>query len=60
MADTLMPKDVKQGQPVKIKIRAELGFLNEKPPAFFHRKAVHVCFLTERSDGELIDFRRIR
>ncbi|KAL8917100.1 MAG: hypothetical protein Q9208_008139 [Pyrenodesmia sp. 3 TL-2023] len=55
----MMGKDVKQGQPIKIKIRAELGFLNEKPPSFFHRKAVHVCFLTERSDGELVDFRRI-
>ncbi|KAI4195106.1 MAG: hypothetical protein LQ346_003530 [Caloplaca aetnensis] len=52
-------RDVKRGKPVKIKIRAELGFMNEKPPAFFHRKAVHVCFLAERSDGELIDFRRI-
>ncbi|KAL8901398.1 MAG: hypothetical protein Q9207_005230 [Kuettlingeria erythrocarpa] len=52
-------KDVKRGKPVKIKIRAELGFMNEKPPTFFDRKAVHVCFLAERSDGELIDFRRI-
>lgn len=56
----MVAKDVKRGKPVKIKIRAELGFMNEKPPAFFHRKAVHVCFLAERSDGELIDFRRIR
>ncbi|KAL8962689.1 MAG: hypothetical protein Q9193_000938 [Seirophora villosa] len=55
----MMGKDVKRGQPVIIKIKAELGFLNEKPPAFFHRKAVHVCFLAERSDGQLVDFRRI-
>ncbi|KAL8851700.1 MAG: hypothetical protein Q9221_003431 [Calogaya cf. arnoldii] len=51
-------KDVKQGQPVKIKINAEVGFMNIKPPASFNRKPVHVCFLAERSDGHLIDFRR--
>ncbi|KAL8971707.1 MAG: hypothetical protein Q9197_003139 [Variospora fuerteventurae] len=55
----MMGKDVKRGQPVKIRIKAELGFLNEKVPTFFHRKAVHVCFLAERSDGQLIDFRRV-
>lgn len=58
--DSVMPKHVKPGQPPQVKIRAELGFLNEKPPAYFHRKAVHVCFLAERSDGHLIDFRRVR
>ncbi|KAI4104557.1 MAG: hypothetical protein LQ339_003860 [Xanthoria mediterranea] len=51
-------KDVKQGQPVKIKIKAEVGFMNIKPPTYFNRKPVHVCFLAERSDGNLIDFRR--
>ncbi|KAL8655597.1 MAG: hypothetical protein Q9226_002980 [Calogaya cf. arnoldii] len=51
-------KDVKQGQPVKVKINAEVGFMNIKPPVSFNRKPVHVCFLAERSDGHLIDFRR--
>ncbi|KAL8765822.1 MAG: hypothetical protein Q9209_007226 [Squamulea sp. 1 TL-2023] len=51
-------QDVKQGQPVKVRIKADVGFMNIKPPAFFNRKAVHVCFLAERSDGQLIDFRR--
>ncbi|KAI4170407.1 MAG: hypothetical protein LQ343_005029 [Gyalolechia ehrenbergii] len=55
----MMGKEVKPGHGVKIKVRAELGFMNEKPPAYFHRKAVYVCFLAERSDGHLIDFRRI-
>lgn len=59
-ADSMIRKEVKRGQPVKVRIRAELGFLNEQPPTYFHRKAVYVCFLAERSDGELIDFRRIR
>ncbi|KAL8888722.1 MAG: hypothetical protein Q9215_003906 [Flavoplaca cf. flavocitrina] len=54
----LAGKDVKQGQPVKIKFKAEVGFMNIKPPDYFNRKAVHVCFLAERSDGHLIDFRR--
>ena len=53
-------QDVKQGQPPKIKIRAELGFLNEKTPMDFNRKPTYVCFLAERSDGFLVDFRRFR
>ncbi|KAL8939030.1 MAG: hypothetical protein Q9216_003579 [Gyalolechia sp. 2 TL-2023] len=55
----MMGKDVKPGQAVKINVKAELGFMNEKLPAYFNRKAVYVCFLAERSDGRLIDFRRI-
>ncbi|KAL8695129.1 MAG: hypothetical protein Q9218_000297 [Villophora microphyllina] len=55
----MMGKDFMHGQPVKIKIRAEVGFMNTKSPMFFQRKAIHICFLAERSDGHLIDFRRI-
>ncbi|KAL8829578.1 MAG: hypothetical protein Q9170_006107 [Blastenia crenularia] len=54
-----LQQDVKRGQPVKIKVKAEVGFMNEKAPTYFHRKAVYVCFLAERSDGRLVDFRRI-
>ena len=51
-------QNVKVGYPPTIKMKAELGFLNEKAPHFFNRKPVYVCFITERSDGHLIDFRR--
>ena len=49
---------MKAGHPPKIKIKAELGFLNEKAPLWFNRKPVYVCCVTERSDGHLVDFRR--
>ena len=52
-------QEIKQGQMPMIKFRAELGFLNEKAPMMFHRRPIHVCLLTERSDGLIIDFRRM-
>lgn len=55
----LMGKDVKPKQPIKAKIKAECGFLNERPPTIFHRRPIYVCLLVERSDGLLIDFRRM-
>ncbi|KAM0806302.1 putative DEAD/DEAH box DNA helicase [Usnea florida] len=48
------------GRPVIIKIKAECGFMNDAIPLFFHRRPVYICLLTERSDGCLVDFRRIR
>lgn len=39
---------------------AEIGFINDKAPIFFHRKPIFVCFLAERSDGYVVDFRRLR
>ena len=53
-------QDVKRGISVHAKIKVELGFLNDKVPTTFHRKPVYISLLTERSDGFLIDFRRIR
>ena len=53
-------QDIRQGWPATIKIKAECGFMNDSVPMFFHRKPIYVCLLTERSDGFLIDFRRIR
>jgi len=53
-------KDVKPMQPVKVKIKAECGFLNDRPPTVFHRRPIYVCLLVERSDGLLVDFRRMR
>lgn len=44
---------------VKIRLNAEIGFLNEIVPTFFRRRPIYVCFLAETSDGRVIDFRRI-
>ena len=55
----MMGKESKKGRPVVIKIKAEVGFINDKIPTFFRRKPVYICLLTERSDGFLVDFRRI-
>ncbi|KAK2784145.1 Sec63 [Onygenales sp. PD_12] len=55
----LMGKDIKHGKSVKIGFKAEIGFVNEKVPAYFRRRPVYVCFLAETSDGRMIDFRRI-
>lgn len=53
-------QDSRMTRPVSVKVKLECGFLNEKVPIYFNRKPVYVCLLTERSDGHLIDFRRIR
>lgn len=41
-------------------VQLEIGFMNERSPAFYQSKPVYICLLTERSDGHLMDFRRIR
>ncbi|KAK6516462.1 Sec63 [Arthrobotrys conoides] len=45
--------------PVKVNFRAEIGVLNEQTPAKWHGKLLHLYFLVERSDGYLVDFRRM-
>lgn len=45
---------------MRVKFLAEIRFINDKAPIFFHRKPIFVCFLVERSDGHLVDFRRFR
>ncbi len=55
----MMGKETKPGKPVKIKFKAEIGFLNENAPAFYNRNLIYVCFLAETSDGRLIEFRRM-
>ncbi|QSS51070.1 helicase family member [Histoplasma capsulatum var. duboisii H88] len=55
----LVEKDVKPRKSVRLRFKAEIGFINEKLPTFFRRKPIYVCFLAETSDGRLIDFRRI-
>lgn len=50
---------IKAGKGATIRFKAEVGFLNDVAPQYFNRKPVYVCFLTETSDGRLIDFRRM-
>ena len=45
---------------MKVRFKAEVAFMNNKAPAFFHRRPVYVCFMAETSDGHMIDFRRLR
>ncbi|KAF7715810.1 P-loop containing nucleoside triphosphate hydrolase protein [Penicillium ucsense] len=48
-------------QDVNVRFKVEVAFMNDNNtvPAYFHRKPVFVCCLTEISDGRLVDFRRI-
>lgn len=50
---------VKNCEHVGIRLRAELGFLNDKIPVTFNKKPVYVCFLAETSDGHKVHFARI-
>jgi ATP-dependent DNA helicase HFM1/MER3 len=50
---------VKKGVHVAIKLRAEIGFTNEKLPETFNRRPVFVCLIVETSDGSLIHFARM-
>lgn len=50
---------VKKGLHVAIKVKAEIGFTNEKVPDMFNRRPVNVCLLVETSDGDLIHFVRV-
>ncbi|KAJ6259774.1 ATP-dependent DNA helicase MER3 [Drechslerella dactyloides] len=45
--------------PVKVNFRVEIGVLNDQTPAKWHGKLLHLYFLVERSDGYLVDFRRM-
>ncbi|KAH0612070.1 uncharacterized protein H6S33_010122 [Morchella sextelata] len=44
---------------VKLKVRVEIGYLNDKVPGKYRGMVLFANFLAERSDGLLIDFRRI-
>ena len=48
------------GEHATIKIRADLGFINDKTPESFRKQAVYVCLMAELSDGQLLHFARIR
>ena len=42
-----------------VQFKVELGFMNDQMPERLGNKPVYVCFLAERSDGYLVDFRRM-
>ncbi|KAK4545902.1 hypothetical protein LTR36_002466 [Oleoguttula mirabilis] len=50
---------VKKGEHVMVKVKADIGFLNEKVPEYFNKRPVYVCLLVETSDGHKIHFARI-
>lgn len=54
----MVGREMKPHQYVRIRLRAEVAFLNEKTPIYFRKKPVFVCFLAETSDGQLVEFRR--
>ncbi len=53
-------KSTKDSKFLHVRVKAELGFLNDTAPSFFMKKAVHVCLLAETSDGRKAHFCRIR
>lgn len=60
IAAKITGKDIKPGEPVRVKVKAEIGFENEKPPTTFRGRLVFVCFVAESSDGALAEFGRIQ
>ncbi|KAI7238069.1 P-loop containing nucleoside triphosphate hydrolase protein [Hortaea werneckii] len=50
---------IKKNEHVEVKMVAEIGFLNEKIPERFQRRAIYVCLLVETSDGSKVHFARI-
>ena len=48
------------GEHVLVRVRADIGFMNEKTPEYFQKKPVYVCLIAELSDGHLLHFARIR
>jgi hypothetical protein len=53
-----MDRKVVPGKGVTLKVKCEVGFLNEKTPSMFNRTQVYVCFLLEDSNGKVVEFRR--
>jgi ATP-dependent DNA helicase HFM1/MER3 len=45
---------------VKIQLKADVGFVNEKIPSRFSGRSIYVCVLVETSDGRIVHFARIR
>ena len=53
-------KITKTPEGVKILLKTDIGFINEKPPEKFAGKVVYVCLLAETSDGRKVHFARLR
>lgn len=53
-------KITKTSEGVKAQVKADIGFINDKPPESFGSKLVYVCLLAETSDDRKIHFARIR
>lgn len=53
-----MERKFRTGKGVTLKLKCEVGFLNDTVPLKFGRALVHVCFLLEDSNGMILDFRR--
>jgi Sec63 Brl domain len=51
-------RNVRRGKGVTLKLKCEVGFLNQTHPHQFGRVQIYVCFLLEDSNGQVIDFRR--
>ncbi|KAI7191105.1 P-loop containing nucleoside triphosphate hydrolase protein [Hortaea werneckii] len=50
---------IKKSEYAEVKMAAGIGFLNEKIPELFQRRAVYVCLLVETSDGRKVHFARV-
>ncbi|EUC49158.1 hypothetical protein COCMIDRAFT_33419 [Bipolaris oryzae ATCC 44560] len=50
---------VKTLEGVKMQIKTDISFMNERPPVRFNNKLIYVCLLVETSDGRKIHFARI-
>ncbi|PVI05142.1 P-loop containing nucleoside triphosphate hydrolase protein [Periconia macrospinosa] len=56
---SLQPNSIsKTPEGVKVTVKADIGFINEKIPEFFNSKPVYVCMLAETSDGHKVHFAR--
>ncbi|KAK7179790.1 Sec63 Brl domain-containing protein [Paraphaeosphaeria sporulosa] len=53
------PAITKTPEGVKVLIKTDIGFINERPPDRFAGKAVYVCLLAETSDGRKVHFARL-
>ncbi|KAF2689961.1 ATP-dependent DNA helicase MER3 [Lentithecium fluviatile CBS 122367] len=49
---------MKTPEGVKLHVKADIGFINEKTLELFNSRAVYVCLLAETSDGRKIHFAR--
>ncbi|TKA71090.1 hypothetical protein B0A55_08343 [Friedmanniomyces simplex] len=55
---TMSEPIVQKGEHVTVKVKAEIGFLNETVPILFQGRQVFVCLLAETSDGHKVHFAR--